>query len=55
MEFSEACEKMVEELQRDEYIERLGLMLMTFINALDNGDTNAMALALAKQVGDDDG
>ena len=49
MEFSDACDQLVEIIQKGgQYSEEYGLMLMTFMDAKDDGETNRMALALAK-------
>ena len=48
MGYSEACEELVSEIQKNEvYPFQYALMLMTFIQSKENGDTNRMALALA--------
>ena len=49
MEFEEACTKLAETIQcGEQYPESYALMLMVFMNAKDEGETNRMALALAK-------
>lgn len=49
MEFSEACKSLVEEIQADHsYAESYALMLQVFIDARNEGETNRMAVALAK-------
>lgn len=49
MEFSDACDQLVKVIQKGgQYTEAYGLMLMVFMNAKDDGETNRMALALAK-------
>jgi len=56
MEFSEACEKVVKIIQKDEevFIETYTLLLQNFITALEDDETPAMALALAKEAIKDD-
>lgn len=50
MEFSEACDKLAELIQANKlgYTESYGLMISTFVNACENGETPRMALVLAK-------
>lgn len=47
---SEACDELVKIIQAgNEYPESYALMLMTFTNEIDAGETSRMALALAKK------
>jgi hypothetical protein len=49
IEFSDSCEKLVNEIQKGEYMPwQYALMVMVFVNAQEDGETNRMALALAK-------
>jgi len=50
MEYSESCDELVKEIQKRTLPPWMyALMIMTFIKAHDDGETNKMALALAKQ------
>jgi hypothetical protein len=55
MEFSEACEKMVRIIlsNEEEFVETYTGMLQRFVMALEDDETPAMALALAKQIPQD--
>ncbi len=50
MTLTESCGEMAKIIQADEhdFIETYSLMLAVFINALEDGETPRMALALAK-------
>lgn len=48
VEYSEACEKLVEEIQKKEFLPwQYALMIMEFAQAIDNSETSKMSLALA--------
>lgn len=49
MEFSEACQALAEDIQSgSHYPETCALMLQVFYDAKQDGETNRMALALAR-------
>jgi hypothetical protein len=49
IEFSEACDELVKEINKKEhYVESYGLMLMVFFDSKENDETNRMAVSLAK-------
>lgn len=48
MELCEACDALSESIRAEEYSETGALMIMVFMEAIDDDDTYAMALSLAK-------
>jgi len=47
--FSEACDELIKEIQTEEdYVEAYGLMLEVFFDAIQDQETNRMALSMAK-------
>lgn len=54
IELYSACEKLCEFLAKQEYLEECGtLHIERFVLELENGETPAMALAVAKRVYED--
>lgn len=48
MGYADTCDALSEAVRAEEYSETGALMIMTFIEALDEGETYKMALSLAK-------
>lgn len=49
MDYSEACNALVEMIKDSDYTEKGTLMIMTFIDAIEADETPKMALTLAKK------